>query len=111
MSHSVKVRILDKVYDVACSPGKESYVEDLGRRLNEKVHVISGVVGGQTTEQHLVVTALFLMEEMLSAKSTKGQNDNGNSNPAEVGALNDVIQNIESICDRLESVQAGATQN
>ena len=108
MSHTVKIRILDKVYEVACTPGKEDYVEDLGKQLNEKVHVISGVVEGQTIEQHILVTALFLLEDL---KNTRNGNPQKSSTVSENASseLEDALavtaDRIDAICARLESLQ------
>lgn len=70
MSNSLKIKILDKEYQVACKPEDRAALEQSAALLNEKMHAVrrGGAIIG--LDRIAVMTALNLAHELLTHSAT-----------------------------------------
>ncbi len=88
-----------KLYSVACAPGQEGRLAELGARLDRRVDQIAGAVGDVGQARLLLIAALALMDELDAAKSGSGMVAlEGRA----ATALIDAATRIDAIAARLE---------
>lgn len=58
----VNLTIHGKSYSIACDPGQEKRVQDLGRQVDARMREIAAA-GAATTEMHLMVLASLVMAD------------------------------------------------
>jgi len=88
-----------KLYSVACAPGQETRLAELGARLDKRVEQIAGAVGDIGEARLLLIAALALMDELDAAKSGSGMVA---LEARAATALVDAATRIDAIAARLE---------
>lgn len=62
------IRVYGRSYTVACSPGQEDRLADLGAELDARVSRIASAVGDVGDDRLLLVAALSLLDELHAAQ-------------------------------------------
>lgn len=88
-----------KLYSVACAPGQEARLSELGVRLDKRVDQIAGAVGDVGEARLLLIAALALMDELDAAKTGAGMVA---LEAKAATALLDAATRIDAIAARLE---------
>jgi len=88
-----------KLYSVACAPGQEARLSELGGRLDKRVDQIAAAVGDVGEARLLLIAALALMDELDAAKSGAGMVA---LELRAATALLDAATRIDAIAARLE---------
>lgn len=88
-----------KLYSVACAPGQETRLTQLGQRLDKRVDQIAGAVGDVGEARLLLIAALALMDELDAAKNGAGMDA---LEARAATALSDAATRIDAIAARLE---------
>lgn len=95
------IRIQNRSYSVACSPGQEARLEALGVELNKRVAGIAKAVGDIGEARLLLVAALALLDELKAAK--KSGPPPSDLEVKTVTALNDAAERISAMADRIDN--------
>ncbi len=98
----VEVEIHGRHYSVACAPGQEQRLAQLGARLDKRVRQIAGAVGDVGDTRLLLIAALALMDEIDAARMIP-ERDRVEARAAT--ALTDAAARIEALASRLETAQ------
>lgn len=98
----VEVDIYGKRYSVACAPGQEKRLAELGARLDKRVRQISGAVGDVGEARLLLIAALALMDEIDAARMIP---ERTLVEARAATALTDAAARIEALASRLETAQ------
>ena len=93
------IDIYGKRYSVACAPGQEKRLTELGQRLDKRVRQISGAVGDIGEARLLLISALALMDE-LDALKAQPQQERLEGRAA--AALADAAARIDALASRLD---------
>ena len=88
-----------KLYSVACAPGQEARLGELGLRLDKRVDQIAGAVGDVGEARLLLIAALALMDELDAARNGSGMVA---LEARAATALSDAATRIDAIAARLE---------
>jgi len=107
---NVTLSIAGRPYTVACAPGEERHIEDLGRAIDAKLRQVPGMAG-QSEARTLLFAALLLADELhelhAAAKAAPVADPApaaGHENErAAAEALEFVADRLESLADRLET--------
>lgn len=73
----VKIRILDKEYQVACPPGEKEALLNSARYLDEKMREIRDSRKMVGSERVAVMAALNITHDLLNAQSGEGEMGSG----------------------------------
>ena len=96
----VNVLINGRAYSVACDPGQESHVQELGRKLDKTVSELVASVGQAGDARLLVMAGLLLCDELDEARrGTPG----GAGGTAREDQLAETLENAAA---RLEAIAA-----
>ena len=93
MSSNVTLAIAGRAYTIACAPGEEAHIAQLGESIGAKLSTIPNLQG-QSAERTLLYAALLLADELHEAKASE-------SDPA---AAEEHAAALEGLADRLESL-------
>jgi cell division protein ZapA len=93
-----------RLYSVACAPGQEARLSELGVRLDKRVDQIAGAVGDVGEARLLLIAALALMDELDAAKTGAGMTA---LEAKAATALSDAATRIDAIAARLEPDRQG----
>ncbi|MEO0465268.1 MAG: cell division protein ZapA [Pseudomonadota bacterium] len=63
------IEVFGRRYSVACAPGQESRLMDLGVQLDARINKIAEAVGDVGDDRLLLVAALSLLDELEAAKA------------------------------------------
>ncbi|MEM1106274.1 MAG: cell division protein ZapA [Pseudomonadota bacterium] len=94
------IQVLGRAYTIACAPGQEVRLSQLGRQLDGRMRKIADAVGDVGEDRLFLVAALSLLDELDAAKGTTG------ATVGEVEARAALI--IETAVDQIESIVARA---
>lgn len=87
-----------KRYSVACAPGQEVRLGQLGRKLDGRVRQIAGAVGDIGEARLLLVAALALLDELGGATPAPDEIEQKAG-----AALADAAARIDAIASRLDA--------
>ena len=112
----VALRIGGKVYRVACAPGEEAHVSDLGAVINEKLASMGNLSGHEA--QNLLFAALLLADEVHEGRDTVGGADGevavakalAGSATGEIEELRAALANRDAELEQLQSDRADAAR-
>ncbi|MDA8646367.1 cell division protein ZapA [Porticoccaceae bacterium] len=97
MSISLKIRILDKEYQVNCAPDEREALEYSAKLLNEKMEEIrhgSHIIG---LERIAVMAALNLAHDLIRTENNAKQNDHASGLLSSMDAkLNSVLADLSN---------------
>lgn len=88
---NVDVTIAGRSYTVACTPGEEAHLQDLGRFIDERLRAVPGVTG-QSEVRSLLYAALLLADEL-----------HGHAAPAHDPG-EEVAETLEALAQRMEAL-------
>ncbi|WP_347303851.1 cell division protein ZapA [Croceibacterium sp. TMG7-5b_MA50] len=93
---NVDVTIGGRAYTLACAPGEEAHLQDLGRFIDERLQGVPGV-SGQSEVRRLLYAALLLADELHEAREqlATARGDDGDS---------DIAEALEALADRMEAL-------
>lgn len=97
------ITIQGRAYSVACAPGQEIRLEELGVALDRRIASIAGAVGDIGEARLLLVAALALLDELEAAKQSGPPAPDVEIRAA--AALDDAARRIAAIADRVETGQ------
>lgn len=86
-------------YSVACAPGQEARLGQLGVRLDRRVRQIAGAVGDIGEARLLLIASLALLDEIDAARDGAPIN----RDQVAASALLDAAARIEALASRLET--------
>lgn len=92
-----------KRYSVACAPGQEGRLAELGEKLDMRVKHIAHAVGDIGDARLLLVAALALLDEAEGAAVGASHAGDGSEARA-AAALADAAARIDAIASRLDAV-------
>ncbi|MEL7128797.1 MAG: cell division protein ZapA [Pseudomonadota bacterium] len=95
------IDIYGKRYSVACAPGQEKRLSQLGSRLDTRVRNISKAVGDIGEARLLLIAALALMDEIDALKASPEQ---VRADGKAAAALTDAAARIDALAARLEAI-------
>lgn len=95
MSNSLKIKILDKEYQVACKPEDRAALEQSAELLNEKMQEVrrGGAIIG--LDRIAVMTALNLAYELIANR------DNSSAQSESAAIIDSALERVEAALDRL----------
>ena len=95
MSNSLKIKILDKEYQVACKPEDRAALEQSAELLNEKMQEVrrGGAIIG--LDRIAVMTALNLAYELITNR------DNSSAQSESAAIIDSALERVEAALDRL----------
>lgn len=93
------IEINGQRYSVACAPGQEARLQQLGTRLDRRIQKIAGAVGDIGEARLLLIASLALLDEVDAAR--KGAPIDRDQLAA--SALLDAAARIEAMATRLET--------
>ncbi len=96
---NVTLEIAGRRYTVACAPGEERHIEELGRSISQKLSRQESLKA-QSAERILLYAALLLADELHEvdkAKSAPSPQD------GQAEALEKMAERLELVADRLET--------
>jgi len=95
MSNSLKIKILDKEYQVACQPEDRAALEQSAELLNEKMQEVrrGGAIIG--LDRIAVMTALNLAYELITNR------DNSSAQSESAAIIDSALERVEAALDRL----------
>ena len=96
----VNVLINGRAYSVACDPGQESHVQELGRKLDKKVSELVASVGQAGDARLLVMAGLLLSDELEDARRGGAGGSPG------VAGEEALAETLEKAAARLEAIAA-----
>ncbi len=99
---SAEVTVQGKAYSIACAPGHEDRLLELGQKLDQRVRHISRAVGDIGETRLLLVTALALLDEMDRLKP----DPDAEASEAALALLS-AAEHIERITARLSQAEGG----
>ena len=91
---NITLEIAGRKYTIACAPGEEQHIEELGRSISAKLAQLDGL-NGQSPERVLLYASLLLADELHEATSAAP----ATPLPDEATAVR-----LESMADRLETL-------
>jgi cell division protein ZapA len=98
---NVTLTIGGRDYTVACGPGEETHIEQLGRTIDAKLSMLPNLAG-QSEARTLLFAALLLADEMHELRAgTPAAVESGKAKAAE--ALEALALRLESLAERLEA--------
>ena len=101
---NVTLSIGGRNYTVACGPGEEAHIEQLGRTIEAKLSSLPNVAG-QSEARTLLFAALLLADEVHELRSGSSGRaeaaDDGSAAAAE--ALETLAGRLESLAEQLEA--------
>ncbi|WAT18209.1 cell division protein ZapA [Aurantiacibacter sp. MUD11] len=99
MSSNVTLQIAGRRYTIACAPGEEAHIEQLGASIDAKLAALDSLAG-QSPERTLLYASLLLADELHEAKASQPA-----PAPAPAAANDDKsAEALENLADRLESL-------
>ena len=112
----VALSIGGKVYRVACAPGEEAHVSDLGAVINEKLASMGNLSGHEA--QNLLFAALLLADEVHEGRDSVGRADGeiaaakalAGSAAGEIEELKAALANRDAELEQLQSDCADAAR-
>ena len=97
---NVTLKIGGRNYAVACAPGEEAHIMELGELIDGKVTSM-GTAGGQNEVRSLLFASLLLADELSEVR--KGGQSSQAATPND-GALDEIAPTLERIASRLENL-------
>ena len=101
---NVTLSIGGRNYTVACGPGEEAHIEQLGRTIEAKLSSLPSLAG-QSEARTLLFAALLLADEVHELRSGSSGRaeaaDDGSATAAE--ALETLAGRLESLAEQLEA--------
>lgn len=108
---NVTLDIAGRKYTIACAPGEERHIEELGVSISRKLTELD-MLKGQSPDRVLLYAALLLADELHEAKSGAAKAneaapsaDTGHDT-AQAEALENQAERLEALASRLESEAA-----
>lgn len=106
------IEVNHRRYTVACAPGQETRLAELGKQLDRRVQHIADAVGDIGEARLLLVAALALLDE-LEVKAAPAPETGSGADPVAVEqkasiALTNAADRIDALAARLDEM-AGAT--
>ena len=98
---NVTLKIGGRNYAVACAPGEEAHVAELGELIDGKITAM-GTSGGQNETRSLLYAALLLADELHETR--KGKPAPATAPPQEDETLAEIAPTLERIAVRLENL-------
>lgn len=110
----VALSIGGKAYRVACAPGEEAHVAELGAAINDKLAAMGNLSGHEA--QNLLFAALLLADEVHEGRDTVGRADSeiaaaralAGSATGEIEELKAALANRDAELEQLRSDHADA---
>ena len=96
------IRVYGRSYTVACSPGQEARLTELGAELYERMTRIASAVGDVGDDRLLLVAALSLLDELHAAQGgSRARLAELEERAAD--ALDQAAGRIEALAERVEN--------
>lgn len=103
---NINLQIGGRTYAVACAPGEEAHVTDLGRLIDSKLATMAGATG-QPEARALLYAALLLADELHELKAAPAPVAEPAAPPpsstADAEKLEQMADRLEMLASRLES--------
>ncbi len=103
---NVRLEIGGREFSVACAPGEEAHIAQLGQRIDDKLRAMGGATG-QSESRMLLFAALLLADEVHELTNRTGApppaEDHGPALTKLVEAIEDAAGTLEKLADTLES--------
>jgi len=96
---NVTLSIGGREYTVACGPGEEAHIAQLGGTIHGKLSALPAL-SGQSEARTLLFAALLLADELHELRTNAPPGDGGS---ATVETLESLASRLESLAERLEA--------
>ncbi|MEL6569060.1 MAG: cell division protein ZapA [Pseudomonadota bacterium] len=96
------IQVYGRAYTVACAPGQEQRLSDLGRELDGRLRKIASAVGDVGEDRLLLVAALSLLDELHAARGHAGASA-GDVEAKATAIIETAVDRIEAIVERAET--------
>ena len=100
---NVTLKIGGRNYAVACAPGEEAHILELGELIDSKVASM-GTAGGQNEIRSLLFASLLLADELSEARKNGGATRTAPPQAPADDTLADIAPTLERIASRLENL-------
>lgn len=98
------IEVNNRRYSVACAPGQEARLSELGGKLDRRVRHIADAVGDIGEARLFLVAALSLLDE-LETRPSQGELPGSQTEEAFVATLTDAAARIDALAARLGSTR------
>ena len=101
---TVDIDIAGRRYSIACRPGEEAKLREVGAIVDRKAQDAAGALGTLTEARQLLFASLLLADELKEKRqaSQPVPAASAETDPAFAEALERLADRIESLADRLE---------
>jgi cell division protein ZapA len=96
------IQVYGRAYTIACAPGQEQRLAQLGRELDGRLRKISSAVGDVGEDRLLLVAALSLLDELHAARGQAGASA-GEIEARATAIIETAVDRIEEIVERAEA--------
>ncbi len=96
------IQVYGRAYTVACAPGQEQRLTQLGQDLDARLRKIAVAVGDVGEDRLLLVAALSLLDELDAAKGSTGATV-GEVEARAAAILETAVDRVEAIVERAEA--------
>lgn len=104
---NVNVTIGGRDYAVACAPGEEDHVGELGHLIDSKLEALPGAVA-QSEARSLLFAALLLADEVYEWRASAPAAQSDDAGEAEVSRLDNIAARLEILASHLEGTATNA---
>jgi len=87
-------------YSVACAPGEEAHIADLGRIIEDKLRTLPGM--GKNDSRSLLFAALLLADELFELRNAEKVQASAETAPSVAAAA--TPDQLEALAERLEAL-------
>ncbi|MEM9740276.1 MAG: cell division protein ZapA [Pseudomonadota bacterium] len=96
------INVYGRAYTVACAPGQEQRLSQLGVELDGRLRKIASAVGDVGEDRLLLVAALSLLDELHAARGSTGASV-GEVESRATAIIETAVDRIEAIVERAET--------
>ncbi len=105
----VTISVHNKNYTIACDPGQERRVRDLGQFMDQRITEVSKSGGTIAENQLLVLTGLMMADEIFELHEALSEAQKSGKGPAPQIGMSDrdqkaVADNILKLADKINSL-------
>ncbi|MEL6754143.1 MAG: cell division protein ZapA [Pseudomonadota bacterium] len=104
------IQVYGRAYTVACAPGQEQRLGELGRELDDRLRKIAAAVGDVGEDRLLLVASLSLLDELHAARGSSGASA-GDIEARASSIIETAVDRIEAIVERAEARLRGQPAN
>ncbi len=94
------ITLRGRIFSVACAPGQETRVAQLGKQLDARLDVIAEAVGDIGAERLLLVAAVALLDELDAAR--RAAQPNMDAEARSEARLAAAADRIAALADRID---------